>query len=108
VQVRYCTSLTTATKKNKDKMAVNITGLDKKEVIRALWENSKVAPMYMGFGVLSEVDLENACKKDRIDYLCGRVMKINVNKDEVDPHLYDRDNGAGAFKKVIDDLRSKQ
>ena len=36
------------------------------------------------------------------DYLKGRVMKIDLSGDsELDPRLYDRDNGAGAAERAI-------
>jgi len=38
------------------------------------------------------------------DYLKGRVMKVDLSGDELDPWLYDRDNGHGAAKRVIDSL----
>lgn len=37
----------------------------------------------------------------RFDYLKGRVMKINLEGDELDIRNYDRDNGAGAAEKAI-------
>jgi hypothetical protein len=40
------------------------------------------------------------------DYLSGRVMKIDLSKDELDPSLYDRDNGDGAAAQVIETLRN--
>lgn len=40
------------------------------------------------------------------DYLKGRVMKVELAGDDVDPWLYDRDNGQGAFARVIDELRA--
>lgn len=30
------------------------------------------------------------------DYLHGRVMKVGLSGDTLDPRLYDRDNGKGA------------
>lgn len=39
------------------------------------------------------------------DYLQGRVMKINLEGDFVNPTLYDRDNGQGAALAAIETLR---
>ncbi len=41
------------------------------------------------------------------DYLAGRVMKIDLSGDELDPRLYDRDLGQGAAERTIDALRRK-
>ena len=35
------------------------------------------------------------------DYLYGRVMKIDLAGDELDPWLYDRDNGEGAAERAL-------
>lgn len=43
---------------------------------------------------------------EEIDYLHGRVMKINLKSDtEFDPRLYNRDLGEGAAERVIQSLR---
>ena len=39
------------------------------------------------------------------DYLQGRVMKVRIQGDELDPRLYDRDNGEGAAEQAIWVLR---
>lgn len=39
-----------------------------------------------------------------IDYLKGRVMKIDVAKNPLDACLYDRDNGQGAAARALVDL----
>ncbi|AKI80656.1 hypothetical protein QJ850_gp043 [Acanthamoeba polyphaga mimivirus] len=42
------------------------------------------------------------------DYICGRVIKADIYSDDtVDPRMYDRDNGQGAFKRVVDSLQSE-
>lgn len=35
------------------------------------------------------------------DYLHGRVMKVDLRRDEFDPILYDRDNGKGAAERAL-------
>jgi len=37
----------------------------------------------------------------RFDYLRGRVMKVDIGGDELDPRLYDRDNGFGAADDAV-------
>lgn len=61
-------------------------------------------------------------RETRIDYLYGKVMKVDFpmslrwehtygpeirDRYQIDPRLYDRDNGAGAFQSVVDTLRAK-
>ena len=33
-------------------------------------------------------------------------MKVDINGDEFDPRLFDRDNGEGAAEKAIENLRN--
>lgn len=41
------------------------------------------------------------------DYLYGKVMKVEINKESLRTSLYDRDNGNGAAQRVVDSIRSK-
>lgn len=51
---------------------------------------------------MDENEAKNLLKKQTyFDYLKGRVMKIDLSKNELDPWLYDRDNGAGKAEKVL-------
>lgn len=99
---------------------VNIAGLDKAEVLLALWNASRMQGMsFLGFLSSGELTLEQAKQeiesskhksfdgKDSIyfDYLNGKVMKVDLGQDEFDPRLYDRDNGEGAAQRAIDNLR---
>ena len=100
---------------------VNIKGLDKAAVLAALYNRAKI----QGLGFLQACDgdmtTEQAQKllegeqtpdypitrRDQyFDYLYGRVMKVNLTSDEeLDPRLYDRDNGEGAAAAAIDTIR---
>ncbi|MEK7505777.1 MAG: hypothetical protein AAB597_02695 [Patescibacteria group bacterium] len=92
---------------------VCIAKLDKAAVLAALYNASK--PQGAGFmhynpepmtGEQARQILEKN-KSARFDYMAGRVMKIDLSKDdEFDPWGYDRDNGAGAAQRVIDSLRA--
>ena len=96
---------------------IDITGLDKAEVLLALYNHSKP----LGLGWLQELgktkeytiddarrDLEESSPDFYFDYLYGRVMKVDLSKDTFDGWLYDRDNGEGKAQKVIDELRKKK
>lgn len=100
---------------------VNIKGMDKAEVLLALWQASQMQGMsFLGFLASGELTLEQAQwevqerkhigfdGKDSIyfDYLNGKVMKVDLGQDEFDSRLYDRDNGEGAAQRAIDKLRN--
>ena len=90
---------------------VSIKGLDKAEVLVALWEHS----YEQGLGVLDNSKKDLTVKEARkllkkgthFQYLKGRVLKIDLSGDEFDEYLYDRDLGKGMAQRVIDELRAK-
>lgn len=91
---------------------VDISGLDKAEVLKALYDNT----IPLGLGILHWISGPMDIEKARAmiangavghDYLHGRVMKVHIGGDEFDPWGYDRDNGEGAAQRVIDTLRDK-
>lgn len=92
---------------------MNIEGLDKAEVLAALYNGSQ----QQGMGFLQArgaegMTVEQARKElannehGYFDYLYGRVMKIRLRGDELNSALYNRDNGQGAAEAIIEDLRS--
>lgn len=88
---------------------VNIKGLNKAKVLKALYDGSHVQGMGFLQAVPSftEEDAVEVLKETMdFDYLHGRVMKVNISGDEFNEWLYDRDNGAGAAQRAIDTLRS--
>ncbi len=98
--------------KDKKKTIVDISGLDKEELIEALWESSRIAPFFGPYGVGPRLDREEiervlASEDKDFDYLSGRVMKVHFRSDKVNPEGYDRDNGPGEFKEVVDALRAR-
>jgi hypothetical protein len=94
-------------------MKMNIAGLDKAEVLAALYNGSR--QQGMGFlqtrgaeGMTVEQAREELANNERLyfDYLHGRVMKISLRGDELNTALYNRDNGQGAAEAIIEALRS--
>jgi hypothetical protein len=98
---------------------INIKGLDKAAVLAALYNASK----QQGMGFLhkrgaSPMSVEEAreeinnipqhgfsnCGELYFDYLHGRVMKVDISGDELNPWGYDRDNGPGAAQAAISTL----
>jgi hypothetical protein len=90
---------------------VSIKGLSKASVLAALYNASHPLNMgYLQYDPTPMTDAEAAtliAKQTHFDYLKGRVMKVDLSEDSVDPWLYDRDNGEGAFLKVVNGLRQE-
>ncbi len=91
---------------------MNIAGLDKAEVLAALYNGSR--QQGMGFmhsrgaaGMTVEQARAEIANNERLyfDYLHGRVMKISLRGDELETALYNRDNGQGAAEAIISALR---
>lgn len=81
-------------------------GLNKAEVLAKLYNASK--PLEMGFLQFTPGDMSVELAQSLLDngqtyfdYLQGRVMKIDLQYDHLDPRLYDRDNGEGAAKRAL-------
>lgn len=91
---------------------IDIKGLDKAEVLHALYHRSHV----QGLGILQAIPtytVEDA-RRDLdeqpgyyFDYLHGRVLKVDLSGDSFDSWLYDRDCGEGAAEAAINELRRK-
>lgn len=88
---------------------IDITGLNKAEVLAALYNASR----QQGMGFLhscgrSPMTIEDAAaelkQSEYFDYLHGRVMKISLAGNELRTALYDRDNGQGAAKAALSHL----
>lgn len=91
---------------------IDITGLDKAEVLAALFNGSRQQGMgFLDLRGATEMTVDHAREilktQHDFDYLYGRVMKISVSGDELNPWLFDRDNGEGAVEEIINDLRQK-
>lgn len=87
---------------------IQLTGLNKADVLAALYNASK--PQGMGFlhydpKPMTQQEADALLKQiTYFDYLKGRVMKVDLSKDVLDPWGYDRDNGQGAAQKAIEAL----
>lgn len=85
---------------------ISLKGINKADVLAALYNSSR--PLGMGFMHYdpkpmtrdeAQAILDDGCT--HFDYLNGRVMKIDLSGDELDPRLYDRDNGPGAATTAL-------
>ncbi len=79
---------------------IDITGLDKPRILKALYNNSK--PQGMGLLHFEPRDMTDEeatallVDNSYFDYCKGRVMKVDLSGDKLKTWLYDRDNGSGA------------
>ncbi len=90
---------------------IDITGLRKDNVLRALYAAAK--PLGMGFlhytpepMTQHEADmlLASAGPGYYFDYVVGRGMKVRLGGDVLNEALYDRDNGPGAALRALQPL----
>ena len=96
---------------------VDCTGIEFLTLHKALWDNSKIAA-YFEISCTTPPNYEEPRTGVwGFDYHCGRVFKTDFEpyKDPskrtngkiiISPLGYDRDNGTGAFQKVVNSLRS--
>ena len=90
---------------------MNITGISKPALLAALFNASKQQGLgfmdHRGAAQMTEVEAAEVIAQHGLhfDYLRGRVMKISIDGDMLNPRLYDRDNGAGAAERAIERLR---
>ena len=91
--------------------SIDISGLNKADVLAALFNDSR--QQGLGFADPSgSYDIGSEEAQQIIDdlgldfdYLRGRVMKIDLEGDELQTALYDRDNGDGAAAAAIKVLK---
>jgi hypothetical protein len=89
---------------------IDLRGIDRAEALAALYNSSKQQgngewvhdPSPMTRGQAQEL-LDSG--QEKFQYLHGRVMKVDLSGDTLNPWLYDRDNGSGAAEKAISSIR---
>lgn len=90
-------------------MAIDISNIPKGKVLATLYNFSKVQGM--GFlqakpGQMTEMEADKLLSEQTsFDYLHGKVMKIDLSGSDLDPRLYDRDNGEGAAQEAINSIK---
>ena len=91
---------------------INIKGMNKAEVLKALYDNSHI----QGYGIFQAVPegtvtvahCEGLLERTTyFDYLYGRVLKVDLSGDEFDERLYDRDCGLGAADRALRSIRNR-
>lgn len=91
---------------------ISIKGLNKAEVLKALYDHSHVQGMGFMQAVPEGIVTVEHCQMlldstgyPYFDYLYGRVLKVDLSGDEFDERLYDRDCGPGAAARAVDSVR---
>ncbi len=89
---------------------VSIQGLNKADVLAALYNASQ--PQGLGFSEYSPYAMKSGEAQKLLEmgttffrYVKGRLLKIDIGNNDIDPAQYDFDNGKGAVGQVISILR---
>lgn len=91
-------------------MKINIRGVDKADVLAALYNRAHGSPAG-GFSYMqkdmttqeAKLLLERQ-KSLRFDYVKGRPLKVDLSEDIIDVTSYDRDNGGYAARRALSHL----
>ena len=94
---------------------IDITGLDKAEVLKTLIDHAHCMAISGESSLLAtmqppvEIDTVRAyINKDglTVDCVLGKPIKVDLTGDSFDPWLYDRDHGQGRAQQAIDTLKA--
>ena len=85
---------------------IDLKNMNKAEVLAKLFNASCPAGLGLFLGVAPDMTVHEAqALLDQgttyFDYLKGRVLKIDLSQDTLDPFLYNRDNGYRAAEKAL-------
>ena len=84
--------------------SIDISNVNKVNLLHALWEASAPAAFFTMNGITppswDEKLAKEACK-GYIDYFQGRMIKTDISGLTADPYFYDRDCGEGAFENAV-------
>jgi len=87
---------------------MDISKYDKADVLRVLYDNARCQGLgFLHFvpGTLTKEEATELLKNQTyFDYLKGRVMKVDLSKDELETRLYNRDNGPDTAEWAIKTL----
>lgn len=84
---------------------IDISKYTKAQVLKALYDKAKAQGMGFLQAVSDDMSLSQAEDLLKVtkyfDYCYGRVMKVDLSDNNLNPRLYDRDNGTGAAARAI-------
>ena len=88
---------------------VKIKGLDKAEVLKALYNNTHAKRTAGGEKMPEKITAET-CREllsegAAFPYLFGSVIGVDLSGDEIVEYVYDREYGKGAAQRAVDSVR---
>lgn len=86
---------------------VDISGIDKIELLKAMWDKAPVAPYFGNHRPPFSYPQAKIVISGFIDYFCGRAIKMNLSKQQVDPQGYNDEVGSGKFEEIVKELSNK-
>jgi hypothetical protein len=90
---------------------LDISDLDKVELLRQLWLNMPPASFFAMSGRTPPPFNEKLAKSavlKYIDYFEGRCIKTDLSYNVVDTRSYNRDAGEGKFEAIVAEMRQRQ
>jgi hypothetical protein len=99
---------------------MNIAGLNKAALLAAFYNyavsdgNARIVDEIIKLEKPSGMSEEDAQKlldgnpSLRFDWVWGRTCKVDLDRDEMDTYLYNRDNGENAAEKIISAFREAE
>lgn len=89
---------------------INIENIDKLSLLKELWSNGSPAYFFQLHTFIEppsfNYEIANNSLNKYIDYFCGRLIKMDLSGNEVDPFLYDEKYGSGTVQKIVNKLRN--
>lgn len=89
-----------------DESCISIQGLDKVQVLKALWNNANLIglpkQLFEQKGVLESFDEAKAktAVSSKIDYFCTRPIQMDLSRDVIDATLYNKTSKQKASKII--------
>ena len=95
---------------------IDVSDIDPAELLASLYNRS--GPQGLAFGYdprpMTIEQARDFIEKQRkrpdgsfyVDYLKGRVMKVDIGHKYIDPRSFDRDNGVGTVYRAVQHLRN--
>jgi len=89
---------------------VNIKGIDRVQLLKALWEKSEPNPYFTKHGIPPPPwNNKKAIQavRDYIDYFQGRFIHSDLSMDIIDSENYDDKYGPGTFQRIVDEVKKE-
>lgn len=87
---------------------IDICGLEKIDLLRALWEEAPLAGFFRWPGPQFSYNEAKTAVKCRIDYFCGRPIKADLSKNIANFSGFNYDAGKGKFQKIVNAMRQRK